>query len=180
MAGKFKQGLVGLVLLGATSGLGGCGAVVGAIGMDNAAHVRGRYEVRAAEILANAQQNNYLKELAKKYSFFTCNYWKDMNNDNMIQREVEFVGFKDSFSTDEKITFVGCIRNRSGSDIFFELYNQNNEVVGTNRVRTETDIWYTAGFVYEPNTLSPGNYVGIWSTKDKTFLGKKEINIFKP
>jgi len=68
MAGRIRNGLAGILMLGASAGLGGCGAIIGAWGEENAAHVRGHYEVEAAKIRAGhyggatpEQPNNYIR-----------------------------------------------------------------------------------------------------------------------
>ncbi len=140
MAREFVKGLAGLVLLGAST-LPGCGpAIIGALALDNAAHVRGRYEVRAAEIMANAQQNvaeikvypyelptleiSSISEKILKY-----NYRKDFNDNGVIEFPEEYVGLDSPNFIEGDPIELSFTENYPVQNIKYELVNENGIVV---------------------------------------------------
>jgi len=104
---RARKGLAGLVLLGASAGLGGCGALIIAAGEENAAHVRGHYEVEAAKIRAG--QTNVSNGFSTAdtplipLAVYAANDVKDLNRNGIIEFPQEVKGLSDTFETNQRI-----------------------------------------------------------------------------
>ncbi len=111
---KFRNGLAGLLLAGASAGLGGCGSVIEAMGRENAANVEARSRIKAAEIMAEAQRSpEYRNE------FFACSYIQD-DGDGVINRD-EIREIKDNFVPGDSTTFCARIYGAHGRTLSKKL-----------------------------------------------------------
>ena len=170
---RARNGLAGLVLLGASAGLGGCGALIIAAGEENAAHVRGHYEVEAAKIRANAQRSpEYRNE------FFACNYVEDLDGDNAIG-ENEVFGKKkasDPIYPGETVTFVAILQGLQGKVLTARRSFEGHIAPNIDEVKITTNN-YAHTFSYDlPDEMPAGVFEMNWSING-IYVGKTSVNV---
>lgn len=98
---------------------------------------------------------------------FSCNYYQDFNGDGFATPD-EFVGMKNRFSTDEKITLV--LNNGIPTEhiVSWDIFDKNQNKVQTFSVKKLSSEYGRFAFdLNKQNELSPGNYVALWKVNDK-------------
>ncbi len=79
---------------------------------------------------------------ASHSDFFSCNYWIDRNQNNVID-DGEWDGIKDDFRTAEHISFVGYFRQKQGTNLTFKLFAPD-------------------GSLYREKTLKQTSKISVW------------------
>ncbi len=109
---------------------------------------------------------------------FVCNYTKDFNNDGAYDSD-EYVGIKNTFKKDEKITSIlATHKNLEGKMVAKELIDSNGRTIEVKResINPKFSVGCAIDFIIQPGDLPIGKYTISYSA-DKEYLGKVEFNI---
>lgn len=92
--------------------------------------------------------------------FFSCNYWVDRNQNNVID-EGEWDGIKDDFKTTEHICFVGYFRHKQGTNLTFKLFAPDGSLYREKTLKqtSKLSVWCQE---YEAKDLVNSCSTGIW------------------
>ncbi len=142
---------------------------------ENVIYSDGKYEPAPGYEWINPEKNSDLsvrkkiqeKEEKNRY-FFTCNYWKDFDQDGFWDYPDEYVGIKNKFRDDEKILLVSRIQDKKGQLFKKEIYNPSGElirkdesIVESNRgVKTTGYNWDLMNWLVENGGY--GSYKAVW------------------
>lgn len=142
-----------------------------------------REEERRNEIKSYLENSKKQEEIEKKSlgKYFACNYWKDFNQDGGANYPEEYVGIKEKFREDEKITLVSY--NVKGKSWKEEVYDPKGKKIFEDKMeinpnegivlRTSDDFDMTTWLVQRGGY---GNYKAVWSVDDK-YVGSTEFEI---
>ena len=191
---RARNGLAGLVLLGASAGLGGCGALIIAAGEENAAHVRGHYEVEAAKIrakgLAESDQRNVVSDIMAQINrssvpgVYACNRYEDINHNGNIMVPQELFGIKEEFTEGERISIV--FYHLLPSSYSYKIINSDGASSSLQDYPREsfTDSMSFLSFSYNDgsNKLCAGDYKAVLTGANNFMLTKdfKVVGANKP
>ena len=115
--------------------------------------------------------------------FFACNYWKDFNGDGAANYPDEYVGIKNKFGDDEKISLVSHDeKGKKGQRLRMEIYNSSGEIIidHLKRLRDNGSMVTVADYFDMTNWLIQnggyGNFKAVWYLDDK-YAGSTEFEI---
>ena len=131
-----------------------------------------------------AKQEEQVSPQPRTY-FFTCNYFKDFNNDGVGDYPNEFVGIKNRFRDDEKIVLVSYDeKSKKGQLVKWEIYNPSGKLIGTDQTiyQYNGNTWRvgenfdTTGWLIQNGGY--GNFKAVWYLDGK-YTGSTEFEIVK-
>ncbi|MGV8142884.1 MAG: hypothetical protein ACP5NS_04625 [Candidatus Pacearchaeota archaeon] len=200
---SFRNGLAGLVLLGAST-LSGCGSLIDFAARENAAKIEADSRVRAAEI--NAGTNRLNSEARRKialanryksaqtglknkseeikgvidedHKFIACEYVKDANVDGHIEPN-EIFGQRDNYKPGESITFLGTIFGLIDRTLRVDLVLNNGEETREFAKYVIPTSRYDVSLVYKLKDDFPeGSLEARWYVNDK-HIGSSKVTVSK-
>ncbi len=175
---RARKGLAGLVLLGASAGLGGCGALIDFAAQENAAHVRGHYEVEAAKIRAGQTKVNGVSQIdqncairpdSRSYIYAAFNNFEDTDGNGLVS-QCELKGAKDNFTVDEPF-IVSLFSENPIVGLSYTL-KRDGEIIDCVDNATRNLAIRSCGAIYNApgnpssKNLSPGTYLAMWQNRD--------------
>lgn len=106
-------------------------------------------------------------------AFFSCNYWVDRNQNNLID-EGEWDGIKDDFKTTEHICFVGYFRHKQGTNLTFKLFIPDGSLYREKTLKqtSKVSVWCQE---YEAKDLVNSCSPGIWRVE--WYVERQLVNI---
>lgn len=114
-------------------------------------------------------------------NFFTCNYWKDFNNDG-IPDDNEFVGVKKRFRKGETLRIIG-ITTRGGQGRLVvngpngnSLHDTEFSIEGPRSLGTKDSDWNWVEPILNKGGI--GNYSAVWYL-DRKFIGSSEFEVYE-
>ena len=174
---RARKGLAGLVLLGASAGLGGCGALIDFAAQENAAHVRGHYEVEAAKIRAG-QNGERLQSQMPSNDFFTCNFAGDSNNDGVISDD-EIKNRKDIFGPGESVTICAKIYGCRGRVLSCEVISPTEGSREVTRVLIPSN-YFILDVGADVSEKDPSVEMSVVWKVNNAYAGTSKFNINNP
>ena len=109
---------------------------------------------------------------------FTCNYWRDFNNDGKSENS-EYINIKKIFGKNERINAcIGTHVNLGGRTVIKELLDNNGNTIKLEKEIIE-DVFPSTMVRFEinPEELSAGDYVAAFYADDNQYLGKTEFEV---